>query len=112
MNAVNATITFRHMEHSTVFREFAQKELMRLDKFLVHERTPITVAMVIEENAARTLFSVELNVQTPRCTLFTHDDGHDAYLVIKSVIDKMAEELRKEKEKLTDSAKTDKRQIK
>ena len=112
MNSGNTIITFKNIDHSKVYDDYARKELARLDKFLEHERTPIKIELVIQSNPARNLHNIELKIQTPRFSLTSHDEGYDVFLAIDAAINKMLTEMRKEKEKRLDGREVNKRQIK
>lgn len=105
MNDPKISITFRHMEHSPVLEEQARKHLEKLDKFLVSERTPIFIELVLEAQRTHHHHRVELRVKTPHYDLNVHREGPEVYQVLNDVVDIMNNDLREAKRKRIDEDK-------
>ncbi len=95
-------ITFRHMDHSALIEEFANKHLEKIEKLLVNERMPVTIDLVLEAAPDHAHQKVELRVSTPRFSLIAHHEGAEMYQEIDRVIDIMMREIRKAKDKFDD----------
>lgn len=99
---MNKRIVFRHMEHSAVIEEFANKHLQKIEHFLENEPTPIYIDLVMEPSKTREHSRIELRVKTPHYDKITHHEfqGDKFYDVLTDVIETMHKELREEKRKL------------
>lgn len=98
-------VTFRHMEHTPVLDEFANKHLERIEKLLANEPTPVSLDLVLESEPTHAHNRVELRVVTPRFTLVAHHEGPEMYQEVDTVIEKMIREIKKAKDKLEDQNK-------
>lgn len=99
MNEPKIQITFRHMEPSPIIEKNAYKHLEKLNKFLVAERTPIFIELVLEAQRVHHHHRVELRVKTPHYDVNVHREGPDLYLIMDEVITIAENDLRKAKEK-------------
>lgn len=98
-------VTFRHMEHTPLLEDFANKHLERVEKLLVNEATPVSIDLVLESAPTHAHNRVELRVAGPRFTLVAHNEGPELYQEIDTVIEKMIREIKKAKDKLEDQKK-------
>lgn len=95
-------IVFRHMDHSAVIEEFANKHLEKIEKFLTHEPTPIHIDLVMEPSKTREHSRIELRIKTPHYDKIVHREfqGDKFYDVLTHVIETMHKELLEEKRKI------------
>ncbi|MCL4361059.1 HPF/RaiA family ribosome-associated protein [Candidatus Dependentiae bacterium] len=103
---MNKKITFRHMEHSNVMEDYINQQLGKVENFLMNERTPIYIDIIINEGKIHAHHKVEMRVKTPHYDAFTHYEGPKIYDVIDEVIDRMYEKLKEEKKKFAETQKT------
>lgn len=96
---MNIRIAFRHMEQTPALEAHARKELLKLDKLIHAEHTPIFIDLVLEEHKLHAHNRVELRVNLPNGHFMAHSEGPDMYALINIVVDKMVTELRKEKDR-------------
>lgn len=92
-------ITFRATEPSTVAENYANEQLAKIEDFLKHEHTPISIDIIFTAGHIHAHHRVELLVNTPHYDLITHYEGPDLYDGIDEVIDTMYRKLLEEKDK-------------
>ncbi len=92
-------ITFRDMPHSAMLEDHANQQLAKIEEFLTHERTPITIDLVFKPSKVHAHHFIELRVDTPHYKLITEHEGPDFYDVLDRVIDTMHRQLLEEKDK-------------
>lgn len=100
-------IAFRNMDHSMPMEEYANAQLVKLEKFLESERSPILIHLTLTASHVREHPTVELIVKTPnynRTVKYEHL-GTDLYDSLDRVIDTMYKELHEDKRKLHDHLK-------
>lgn len=100
---MNKRITFRNMEHAAAIENYANEHLQKIEKFLEHEPTPVSIDLVMEPSKTREHNRVELRIKTPHYDLIAHHEGPHFYKVLDHVIDVMTEELHNAKRKRVDS---------
>lgn len=95
-------ITFRNMEHSDVLKEYADKQLDKVVRFLGNERTPIYIDLVFEPSKIHEHHRIELRVKSPNYDLISNYEfkGDPFYDVLDRVIDVMYNRLREKKQLL------------
>lgn len=98
-------ITFRHIEHTPVLDEHVNKHLEKIERLLTSEHTPIFIEFVIEGAPSHAHHSVDLRVKAPHFTLVAKHEGPDMYQEIDRVINTMAQEIIKAKEKYAEKSK-------
>jgi ribosomal subunit interface protein len=99
-------IAFRHIDSTPVLEEFANKHLDKLQKFLEHERTPVSIDLVLDAATVHAHHKAELRVKTPDYDLVAHHEGPDMYQEIDHVTDIMLGEIRRAKDKLMHERRT------
>lgn len=109
MNSAKKNVTFRNMDHSAVINDHVHKQFERLEKFLEQERTPISIDMIIEAKPIHSHHIVELRINTPHFHEIVKDEGSDIYLVIDSVINAMCTLLSRDKKRMIDERKNNKK---
>lgn len=96
---MNRRIAFRNMEKTAHMEEYCINQLDKIEKFLEHERTPISIDLVLTPSKVHAHHNAELRVNTPHYHKKTEAEGPDFYLVLNKVIDTMYKELHEEKKK-------------
>lgn len=102
---MNKRIVFRHMEKTNHIEEHCNKQLAKIEHFLEHERSPVSIDLVLEPSTVHEHHKVELRINTPNFHKVVHEEGPKFYEVLDTVIDRMYRELRKEKDKLQEHRK-------
>lgn len=97
--------TFRHMEHSSVIEDYANKQLSKVYEFLSNEREPVNIDLIFEPSKVHAHHSVELLVKSPRYDLVAQREGPEFYDLIDKVVDIMYDNLREEKRREIDERK-------
>lgn len=96
---MNKRIAFKNMEKSDVIEDFANKQLLKIEKFLEKERSPVSLDLVIEFAPVHAHNKIELRLNAPDYSLVAHHEGPDIIIEIDRVVDKMINEIRKAKDK-------------
>lgn len=97
---------FRHMDHSDVMEEYANKQLAKVEQFLEGEqRTPIHIDLVLEPSKVHAHHRIELRVKTPHYEKFCDFEGPKFYDVLDRVVDTMYRLLHEQKERRVDHRK-------
>jgi ribosomal subunit interface protein len=91
--------TFREMPPSNVARDYADKQLYRIEEYLKNEPTPIDIEIVFTPGKIHAHHHVDLLVNTPHYHLVTSYEGPDMYDGIDDVTDTMYRRLLEEKDK-------------
>jgi ribosomal subunit interface protein len=91
--------TFKEMPTSDVAKNYADKQLSRIEDYLKHEPTPIDIEMVFTQGRTHAHHHVDLLVRTPHYKLITSYEGPEMYDGIDEVIDTMYRRLLEEKDK-------------
>lgn len=97
--------TFRHMEHSTVIEDYANKQLSKVYEFLSNEREPVHIDFIFEPSKVHAHHSVKLLVKSPGYDLVAQREGPEFYDLIDKVVDIMYDNLREEKRREIDERK-------
>jgi ribosomal subunit interface protein len=94
-------VTFRDMNHSEPMEAHVNKQLEKVQHFLMNERTPIHIDMVLTASRLHAHPRAELRIKTPHFDLVTHyeKEGIDLYEAIDHTIDKMYKLLHEEKKR-------------
>lgn len=94
-------VVFRHMDHSQVLEEYANQKMAKIDTFLEHEKTPITINLIFEPSKAREHHKIELRITSPdyHVIAMREHQGEKFYEELDHVIDIAYRELLKQKEK-------------
>lgn len=101
-------IVFRGVPHSALMEEHANKQLVKIEHFLEHEREPKYIHLIIEPSKLRQHSRVELIVKTPNYDLKTdrEHEGEECYDVLDDVIDVMYRLLHEVKQRHIDDRKS------
>lgn len=94
--------TFRGMDHSKPLEDHANQQLAKIEHFLEHERTPISMHLVLDASMTHRDNAVELSIKSPNYDLFIEQKGPDLYKVLDEVIDVMYRKLHEKKKELQD----------
>ena len=100
------SLTFRHMEHSNAMELYVDQQLLKLEKFLSNEPTPVFLDIVLEADKRRSISRGELRLKTPHFDAFLHDEQPDMYDVIDNIIDMAYRNVLERKKELIDQRKT------
>lgn len=97
-------IVFREMDHSNPMEDHVNKQLEKIEHFLLNERTPIAIDMVLTASRLHAHPRAELRIKTPHYDLVTHyeHEGVDMYEAIDRTIDKMYKLLHEEKKRVNE----------
>jgi len=83
-------VTFRHMAHDEKLREFAEKQLEKVSKYLYR---PVEAQVVFDKEKSRTI--AEVNILADHNQFFARDQGEDFYLTLDQVLDKIEAQIKK-----------------
>lgn len=104
---MNKRIVFRNMDHSDVMQEYADKQLKKIEDFIVHFNTPHTIDVYLEPSHVHMHHRVSLHV---RCGSHTFEsscehEGMSFYDALDKAIDVMYKKLHDAKDKQEDQKK-------
>lgn len=99
---MNKRVTFRGMDHSPTVEQQVHTQLAKIEEFLSHERTPVSLDVVLEAHPTHAHNSVEMRVHAPDYEAIAQREGKDIYKLIGEVADCVYAELRKQKERRVD----------
>ena len=102
---MNIKISFQNMDHSNPLESHAKQKLDKLESILNvgEKKSPFFVELFLTAKKVHANHSGELHLKTPIYDLYTHAEGHDLYVVVDDVIDKMVSLVKKEKTKTRDN---------
>ena len=100
------SLTFRHMEHSNAMALYVDEQLVKLEKFLANEPTPVFLDVVLEADHRRSVSRGEIRLKTPHYDVFAHDEQPDMYDLIDTIIDIAYRQVLEKKRELVDKRKT------
>jgi ribosomal subunit interface protein len=90
------------MQSSPTLEESVATQLAKIEEFLSHERTPVTIDIVLEAYPTGAHNSVEIRVHSPQYEAIASREGKDMYKLVGEVSDCIYSELRKQKEERVD----------
>lgn len=99
---MNKQFTFRGMEHSNTIEEYANQQLEKIEKFLLHEKEPIFLHIILTAERTHHHHRVEFQITSPNYNLNAHREGPDFYAVLSDVMDCMYQQLAEAKRKHVD----------
>jgi len=108
---MNIRITFHGLDHATAVEDHARKKLAKIEKFLAHEKSPVTMIVVITHNPNHAHDRVAIHIDSPGYHVVAHREGnvaksgHNLYQLIDEVIEIAHRDLCKAKERGVDSHK-------
>ena len=95
---MNITIEARHMEVTDAIRQYAESKVEKLPKYYDNIQS---IEVVVDMDGGQP--SVEIIVQASRKNTFVaHHRDADLYASIDECVDKMAQQLRRHKDKVRD----------
>lgn len=115
MNKPTVRIAFRHMDSTEHLQNHINKQLEKVNTFLSHEATPITIDLVMSPAKLHAHHQVELVIKSPNYHVVVNHEGTEFYQLLDKVIDAAYRKLHEEKRRKEDSIKekrSDKRDIK
>jgi ribosomal subunit interface protein len=100
-------IYFKDTQHSSLAENYANEKLVKIEKFLAHESTPITIDLTFYPSKVHEHHRVELLIKTPHYNVVSayEHEGTEFYEVIDRVIETAYRELLKQKERRIDERK-------
>lgn len=102
---MQVTIQANHLELTEAIREYAEKKIGELDKF-VPDGTHVSADIILERTTAHhkkgEIFKAETNVSVPGQLLNASAEHEDLYAAIDKVRDGAMRELKRYKEKQSD----------
>jgi ribosomal subunit interface protein len=93
-------IVYRGMEKTDHMEQYCNQQLAKIEHFLVHERTPIMIDLVLEPSHVHSHHKIELRVNTPHYHKISMYEGPEFYEVFNRVIDNMYFQLHEEDKKV------------
>ncbi len=94
---VNVNITFRHTEATDALRAYASEKITHCLLKFIHHDTEAHLVLRVEKNRQ----IAEITVNVDGATINAKEEGDKLYTAIDTLIDTLAQQLRKNKEKLT-----------
>ena len=95
---MNITVEARHMDITTALRDYAEEKVGKLPRFYDGLQS---VEVILDLEAGQS--KVEIVAQAARKTTFVaHDRQDDMYAAVDQCIDKLAEQLRRHKDRIRD----------
>jgi len=91
-------ITGRNVELSQALKDYVEKKVSRLEKYL---EEPITVNVVLSSEKFRKM--VDLTISSKEGVFHGSEESHDMYTSIDKVVDTMEITLRRKKEKIKEA---------
>lgn len=88
-------ITYRHIESSPGLQSHVEQKMLKLKKFFIK---PIKAHVIFNVENSRHV--AEITLSENHNSFYAKDDGHDMYHSLDRVINKMAHQLQKHKEKV------------
>lgn len=98
-------IVFLGREKTSALENYIREQLQRIERFIAKERTPRIVEFNIELNPIHQHHKVTARVKTPHYDCFAEHEGPDEYMEINEVVDRLAKQLKTEKERIVDAHK-------
>jgi len=94
---INISVSFIHLDPSDPLKTYASDKIKNTVQKFTHHDTEIHVVLKVEKNRqiAETSFSADGS------TFHVKEESDDLYLSIDKMVDTLAHQLRKHKEKLT-----------
>ncbi len=100
---MNIRIVFKGMDHSFPFEEHTQQRLtQKLSKFIQEER-PLAIDVVAESHHGNQSYAIEIRLNSQRYHLIANQSGTDLYKTFDTTVSILADEIKRQKEKLLDA---------
>lgn len=99
---MNIKITFRNIESSPVMEQYIQKNLEKVTRLLKREPSPINIEVTVDAEFVHHNNRVDILLKSPHYDLFVDHKGPDVYPLIDKVVETMAAEIIKNKDKRID----------
>jgi ribosomal subunit interface protein len=98
-------LTFTHATPSQRerVRQLVQRSIASLDEILDFRSSAALLHMVVEENAARTLYRASATLKLPGRTLAAQEERHDLIEAVREVFAEIERQLQRHKDKLAHS---------
>lgn len=103
---MNKKVTFLGMDPLAAIESHIDKQLVKIEHFLEHERTPIDIEVTVSKHPDHAHNAVTINIFTATYRIvFAQREGPDFYPLIDEVVDIAYRDLCKQKERLVDKHK-------
>ena len=101
---MNKRFYFKHMEPSKAMENHANEQLAKIEQFLSHEDSPITMDLTFSPSTVHKHHRVELRIKSPNYNLVSEyeHEGMDMYQCLDHVIDVMYRNLQEAKRRRID----------
>lgn len=97
---------FKNIDQRETLEEFANKELIPLERLILTEQLPHEVTFTFHGSPDHAHERVELHIVAGKLNLYAAHEGDDCFKQIKDITEKMVAELRKAKEEQKKAYKT------
>ena len=98
-------ITFRGMESSPTIEEYVNTKINKLERFLLKERSPIILEVILDAEHVHTQHAVELRLHCADYHVRAQVSGKDLYSQVDEAFDVLLREINEKKEKRIDARK-------
>ncbi len=99
-------LTFRELEHTEGLENYINKKLEKIEKFLTHEKEPISLHFILEPHRTHAHHKAELIIKSSHYHVISHYEGPaDMYQAINHVIHVAYDQLHKDKQRRIDDRK-------
>lgn len=93
-------ITFVGQDHSPVLDRQINEQLVKIERFLTGERSPIFIDVLVEFHPVHQHNKVVAKVKSPHFNCYAEHEGPDVHVEINETIDRLYQQLRTEKQKI------------
>lgn len=97
--------TFRHMESSKAMEGFVESKLPKVARLLEKEIEPVVLEVRLDAAREHHHHRVEMHLKSHHYDIHAHHEGPELYEQIEIVVDKLASEISKLKDKRIDAIK-------
>jgi len=99
-NALQVSVTFRHMDASDALRDYAIEKVGRIAaKYL---KNAVEAHVILVSHRHRQQNTAEINIHAAGFDISAHADNSDLYAAIDFATDKVEAQLRKHKDRIND----------
>jgi ribosomal subunit interface protein len=102
---MDVQLTCKGITHTEVLESHINKQFEKVVRFLQHERSPISIEVVLVGHPDHAHNEVHINIITPQYEVHAHREGLKLYSLIDEVIDIVYDMLHKEKRRHVDERK-------
>jgi putative sigma-54 modulation protein len=96
-NIINVNLSFRNTESTTALSDYCQEKITNVVQKYVHRDTDVKVVLLVEKNRQ----IAEAKMLANGVDFKASEESNDMYVSIDKLADSLAEQLRRNKDKLT-----------